>query len=106
MAERGTATERFDKRPLTESEEKEALTQNAAMWDRQNPNHPVPMQEWQDKLDKAKAEGYVSEKCGCGCDFLAFHHWTTCRDARCPMSDGISMLQRMQESLKEATNAD
>lgn len=97
--------ERIEKRLLTEAEEQEALEQNAVVWDRQNPSFQRPIQDWKNKLDEAKSEGYVSERCDCGCSFLAFHHWTTCRDSTCPMSDGVSMLQRLEESIKEPPHA-
>jgi len=63
-------------------------------WNRQNPGFEQDLPYWQDKLKKAEAEGYISEVCECGAVFLAFHHFTTCRDKNCPFSDGVSLLDR------------
>jgi len=80
---------------ISDEEEQLELINNCKVWNRRNPSYEIPLEDWADKLTKAKAEGYVSEKCSCGCVFLAFHHWTTCQDKECPFSDGVSLLERM-----------
>jgi hypothetical protein len=48
------------------------------------------------------AEGYKNETCECGVTYLAFHHFTTCREEGCPFSDGVSLLDRMKESCESS----
>ena len=86
------------KRDATPEEEEAALIQNADYWNRCNPSFEISVNEWRDKLTKAKEEGYKTEVCVCGVTFLAFHHFTDCRKKDCPFSDGVTLLERLAES--------
>ena len=94
------AKKKLTKRDATPEEEEKALVDNAAAY-RRNPSSKIGIDEWRKRLAAAKAEGYKSEVCGCGVTFLAFHHFTTCRREDCPFSDGVSLLQRLEDSIKE-----
>lgn len=84
------------KSDISPEEEEQALLKNAEQWNACNPSFAKDIQYWRDKLEQAKAEGYKSEKCSCDCVFLAFHHFTSCQDSECPMSDGVSILDRLK----------
>ncbi len=47
---------------------------------------------------QAVDEGFEAEKCpDCGVVLLAHHHFVICdRGKRCPMSDGVTLLERMR----------
>ena len=87
----------MDKRPINAEEEEKALLDNAKYWNACNPSYEITIPAWLAKLAEAKKEGYVSEICGCGIVFLAFHHFCNCTKNKCPFSDGVSMLERMQK---------
>jgi len=53
------------------------------------------------KIAQAEMEGFKNETCSCGCTFLAFHHLTTCREKGCPFSDGVSLLDRMEQRAED-----
>ncbi len=89
------------KRDITAEEEEEALLANMDRYNACNPSFAVPLEKWRAMLVEAKGEGYKSERCECGAVFLAFHHYTYCRQDGCPMSDGITQLERWQKSLEE-----
>lgn len=93
--------DKLSKRDATPEETEAAVVSNAERWNRCNPSYEISIEKWRQKLSEAVAEGYKSEVCECSVTFLAFHHYTTCRCERCPFSDGVSMLQRMKDSLKE-----
>lgn len=61
------------KTDISEEEEQLELVKNSEAWNLCNSSYEIPLNDWEDKLAKAKAEGYKSEKCSCGCVFLAFH---------------------------------
>ena len=86
------------KSDISLEEEKKALQENANYWNACNPSFKEDLQHWEEKLEKAKDEGYKSEKCSCGCIFLAFHHYVRCEERDCPFSDGVSLLDRMTEA--------
>ena len=85
------------KRDATPEETEKALKDNALRWNAMNPSFQETEQYWRDKQDEAESEGYKSEVCRCGTVFLAFHHFCACREDGCPMSDGVSLLERMAE---------
>jgi hypothetical protein len=87
------------KRLATKEEAKQALRDHISLWNSANPNHIHPENYWKNKLAEALKEGYKNEVCSCGVVFLAFHHFTTCSRENCPFSDGISLLDRLEESL-------
>lgn len=88
-----------NKRDATPEETEAELVRHATRFNLMNPSHATPEQWFRDKQAEAVAEGYKSEICGqCGACFLAFHHWTTCQQEGCPMSDGVSMLERMEQA--------
>lgn len=85
------------KRDATPEETERALVANAARWNAMNPGFKKAEQYWRDKQSEAEAEGYKSEVCRCGTVFLAFHHFCGCRVPDCPMSDGVTLLERMEK---------
>jgi len=93
--------DKLTKRPATPEEVEKTILSHMNGWNRCNPGFAENEQHWRDKLVKAEAEGYLNEVCECGMVFLAFHHYTTCEDKKCPFSDGVTMLERMENSLKE-----
>lgn len=52
-------------------EETKELKRNAKMWNFRNPSFELTLEHWQEKLNEAKSEGYISEKCSCGAIFLS-----------------------------------
>ena len=90
----------FTKRDLTHNEEKAALSLNARIWDAKNPDNECSLEFWRARLKQAKAEGYKSERCSCGVDFLAFHHFTTCHRVGCPISTGEPLWQQYLEDTR------
>lgn len=90
----------MQKRDATEEETLTTLKSNCESWNLNNPSFEISLEDWKDKQAVAAKEGYKSEVCDCGCVMLAFHHWTTCREKECPFSDGVSMLERLQQSIE------
>lgn len=89
----------YTKRDATGEEVAEALRVHADFWNMRNPNHKEDDTFWNAKMDEAIAQGYKNETCSCGVTFLAFHHYTDCRAKGCPFSDGVTILERMEQSL-------
>lgn len=87
--------DKFTKRDATDHETEHAIDSIA--------EGPLanPKEWYQQKQAEAVAEGYKSEVCECGAVFCAFHHYTNCRHPRCPMSDGVSLLERMASAFNE-----
>ncbi len=85
------------KRDATTEETERELVANCERWNRNNPSFEHDLAFWKAKQETAEAEGYKSEVCGCGVVFLAFHHYCGCRRSECPMSDGVSLLDRMAQ---------
>ncbi len=96
----------MSKSDLSPTEEIAALKDNADRWNAMNSGFEIPLADWEKRLNQAKAEGYKSEKCECGVVYLAFHHFTTCRDPDCPFSDGVSLLQQLSQDLQEPDDAE
>lgn len=94
----------FTKRPATEVEVAAELESHGRQWNRANQGFERPPEYWQAKQDKALAEGYTNEACSCGAVFLAFHHYTLCRADGCPFSDGVSLLDRLAETIPEGAD--
>lgn len=86
------------KRPATEAEIAEAKRTHIAWMVAQNcyGDEGEVTARVEKKLAEAMAEGYKNETCSCGTIYLAFHHFTTCREEGCPFSDGVSLLDRME----------
>lgn len=85
------------KRDATSEETEQALKHNMKQWNLNNPNFSHDYDFWKAKQTEAESEGYKSEVCKCGVVFLAFHHYCGCQVKDCPMSDGVTILERMQE---------
>jgi len=83
------------KRDATSEETEKALDSQTVTWNNWNSNFEKTREYWEQKQEEAVAEGYKSEICSCGVTFLAFHHYVDCRKEGCPMSDGVSVLDRM-----------
>lgn len=92
---------KYAKRDATSDEAAKALDDHATRWNLCNPNYQIPREDWQAKEATAVAEGYKSERCDCGVVFCAFHHYTDCRDEKCPFRDGPSLLERILGSREE-----
>lgn len=57
-----------------------------------------------DEHEKCIAQGYKDEICPkCDCVFLAHHHFVNCNIETCPMSNGMTLFQMMDEQLKSQT---
>lgn len=92
------------KRDATPDEIEQELKANMERWNRNNPSRQIPEKEWRKKQEEAVEQGYKAEVCGfCSVTFLAFHHFTICREPHCPFSTGESVLDTMQRSLNEET---
>ena len=94
-----TEKRKLAKRPATDAEIAQELHTCSTKYNLANPDYPKEPNYWQAKLDEAVAEGYQSEVCECGLIFLAFHHFTTCREEGCPFSDGVTLLERMTQEV-------
>jgi len=88
------------KRPATEEEVAKAKKDQIA-WMRQN-GCDDPEGTVERNLAEALSEGYKNETCSCGLTYLAFHHFVTCRQADCPFSDGVSLLERLEQSCESS----
>lgn len=100
--ENSTRAEKFTKSVVSNDEERKQLELCAHLYDLYNPNFKIEFKSWEERLQKAKNEGYTSEICngkGCGRVHLAFQHFTDCRDDRCPFSTGKSLLDMLEEQI-------
>jgi hypothetical protein len=87
----------FSKRDATAEETERELMATFERWNRMNPNSPEMLEAWKARQAVAEAQGHKSEVCSCGVVFLAFHHFCRCAVKDCPISDGVSVLERMLE---------
>jgi hypothetical protein len=85
----------MNKRDATIEETEKALQENCDRWNMNNPSFEHDIDFWKSKQLEAEAEGYKSEVCSCGVVFLAFHHYCSCTVSNCPMSDGVTLLDRL-----------
>ena len=84
------------KSDISLEDEEIELRRHAEFWNFKNPSYVIDLDNWREKLAEAKKEGYKSEKCSCGATYLAFHHYTMCREEGCPFNDGgPSILEQM-----------
>lgn len=83
----------YSKRLATKSEIDQAFATHIHHWNSFNPNSIKSVEWWKAKQDEAEAEGYKNETCSCGNVFLAFHHYTTCKEKGCPISNGVPLIE-------------
>lgn len=95
---------KLSKRPATDEEVQRALQQHIAYLQHNGYTNAAEMAKT--KLQEALDEGYKNETCECGLTFLAFHHYTTCKKDGCPFSDGVSLLDRLSQSIEDAWKED
>lgn len=84
----------YNKQEATTDEIEQGIFRLTTSWNLQNPSDQKMESYWRDKQREAVAEGYKAEVCSCGATFLAFSHFVRCQVGECPMSDGVSIVDR------------